>query len=88
MVILIDRDTDCHASPKLIDSSTGQLVRFEPHHVVGGGWTVAKIIGSRKTGRLIEIVGDFEGCSYTLAQAQVAAENHTHDVFRNLQSRV
>ncbi len=57
------------------------MIRFEPMRVPGKGWTVAKITGSKKTGRTIERAPGFEEIeSYTLAQASVAAESAKRDV--------
>lgn len=85
--LIITNDTDFYRTPMIADATTGKRVRFEPMQVSGKGWTVAKVTGSKKTGRTIEVAEGFESCdSYTLAQAQVAAENHTRDTFRALRA--
>lgn len=58
-------------------------VRFEPVVVPGKGWSVAKVTGSKRTGRTIERAEGFETSdSYTLQQAQMAADNLTRDMIR------
>jgi hypothetical protein len=69
----------------LYDIESGKLLRFEPMQVKGRGWTVAKVIGSLKTGRTIEIEEDFRDCNYTLHQAQMACENYRRGLFIALQ---
>ena len=50
------------------------MIRFEAVRVPSRGWTVAKITGSKRTGRTIERAPGFEDVdSYTLHQAQAAA---------------
>ncbi|MGH9697944.1 MAG: hypothetical protein ACRD5R_05140 [Candidatus Acidiferrales bacterium] len=69
----------------LADAATGKRVRFEPIRVPGKDWSVAKVVGSKRTGRIIERAEGFERAEgYTLAQAQVAAENLARDTFRAL----
>ena len=46
---------------------------------------MAKVIGSKRTGRIIKIAEGFETIdSYTMHQAQMAAETLTRDTFRAL----
>lgn len=59
-------------------TADGKIVRFDPHQVPGKGWAVAKIIGSEKTGKTIEIDGS---SNYTLEQAQAAAARATRAAF-------
>lgn len=56
------------------------MIRYTAKRVPGKGWTVAKITGSKRTGRTIERARGFEGIeNYTLAQAQIAAQNTQRD---------
>jgi hypothetical protein len=64
---------------ELVDDE-GRLIRFSEFQVPGRGWTVVKTTGTRKTGRFIEVLKDFEDSNYTMHQAQVAAENRGRDV--------
>ena len=57
------------------------IIRFSPKFVPGKAWKVVMIIGSRKTGRTEVDIG-FEPV-YTLAQAQVAADNAARDERRH-----
>lgn len=51
------------------------MVKFRAARVPGKGWTVVKIFGTKRTGRVIERAPGFENLeNYTLAQAQVAAD--------------
>lgn|GEM_PF-4060739 len=63
---------------KLVERNTGKAARFEPQQVPGKGWTVVLTIGSRRTGRTSESAGYSD--TYTLQQAQVAAQNAQNDV--------
>ena len=81
----ITADTDFYKTPIIADVTTGKRVRFEPVQIPGKGWSVAKVTGSKRTGRTIERAEGFEGIdSYTMNQAQVAAESLTRDTFRAL----
>ena len=80
--------TDFYKTPCIVDADNGKLVRFEAREVPGKGWTVAKVTGSKRTGRTIEVAEGFESIdSYTMHQAQMAADNLTRDMFYTL-SRV
>ena len=60
------------------------FVRFTPVQVPSKGWSVAKITGSKRTGRTIERAPGFEYCEhYTLAQAQDAAYSAQRDYSRH-----
>lgn len=77
--------SDFYKTPCIVDADSGKPVRFEAHQVPGKGWTVAKVTGSKRTGRTIEAAEGFETIdSYTMHQAQMAAENLTRDTFRAL----
>ncbi len=77
--------SDFYKTPCIVDADSGKPVRFEAHQVPGKGWTVAKVTGSKRTGRTIERAERFETFdSYTMHQAQMAAENLTRDTFRAL----
>lgn len=79
--LILTNDTDFYQTPIIADIETGKRVRFEPLQIAGKGWTVAKVMGSNKSGKTIAIADDFINIDgYTLAQAQVAAENHTRYV--------
>lgn len=85
--LILTNDTDFYCTPMIADLQTGKRVRFEPLQIFGKGWTVAKVTGSKKTGRTVEVVEDFrEINTYTMAQARVAAENHTRHVFSVLRA--
>jgi len=75
----LGRARDSYRRPCLIDKASGKIVRFEPVLIPGKGWTVAKVVGSAKTGRTSETVPEFTN-TYTLAQAQLAASNFSRDV--------
>lgn len=67
--------------PQLVDIASGKIVRFEAMQVPGRGWSVARIVGSRRTGRSIERAPEFAGVDgYTMQQAQTAAQNHMRAV--------
>jgi hypothetical protein len=75
-------NTDLWRTPYLADAETGKRVVFTPLRVEGRGWTVAKRVGSKRTGRTESVAEGFEGMEgYTLAQAQVAANNMQRDTF-------
>lgn len=58
-------------------------VRFVAQRVPGKGWTVAKVTGSKRTGRTIERAPGFEFIdSYYLDQAQLAADSAQRDYNR------
>lgn len=77
--------SDFYKTPHIVDADSGKQVRFEAHQVPGKGWTVAKVTGSRRTGRTIEVAENFKTIdSYTMHQAQMAAENLTRNTFRAL----
>lgn len=81
----IPAGSDFYKTPCIIDVDSGKLVRFEAHQVSGKGWTVAKVTGIKRTGRTVERAEGFEAIdSYTMHQAQMAAENLTRDTFRAL----
>ena len=83
--ITIICDTDFHKTPILADAESGKRVHFKPVQVPGKGWSVAKVTGSKRTGRSIERAEGFENSeTYTLHQAQMAAENMERDTFRFL----
>lgn len=85
--IILANDTDFYRTPIFADLGTGKRVKFEPLQIHGKGWTVAKVVGSNKSGKTIEFAEGFEGCdAYTLAQAQVAASNRTRDVYQALRA--
>lgn len=59
------------------------MVRFQAERVLGKGWTVVKITGTKRTGRTIERAQGFESLeNYTLAQAQVAADAMRRSFFK------
>lgn len=58
-------------------------VRFIAQRVPGKGWTVAKVTGSKRTGRTIERAPGFETLdTYYLDQAQAAADAAQRDYNR------
>jgi hypothetical protein len=58
-----------------------KMVRFEAHQINGKGWTVAKIVGSKKTGRTIEIADGFQDIIYaSMHQACIAAEMFSREM--------
>lgn len=59
----------------------GKQVRFAPKLISGKGWTVVRVIGSKKTGRAEEKITDFD--IYTLAQAELYAQNATRDAYNH-----
>ena len=80
----IIHDTDYYKTQTLVNDDDLR-VRLEPVQIPGKGWSVAMVVGSRKTGRTITRAEGFETFeNYTLAQAQMAAENLYHDIFRGL----
>jgi hypothetical protein len=58
-----------------------EQIRFAPKQISGRGWTVVRIIGSKRTGRTEHPCGF--GDTYTLAQAQVVAQNAQRDHAHN-----
>jgi len=82
---VIAADTDFYRTPIIADEATGKRVRFVAHQVPSQGWTVAKVIGSRKQGRTIEPVSGY--CTtYTMHQAATAADALTRDTFRSIRA--
>ena len=80
----IINDTDYYKTQILVNNNNLR-VRFEPVQISGKGWSVAMVVGSRKTGRTITRAEGFESIgNYTLAQAQMAAENTYRDIFKGL----
>jgi len=71
----------------LVDTS-GKQVRFEPVLIRGQGWTVERVTGGRRKGRAIDVEPGYEGCAYTLHQAQLASDSLTRDVWRALRLEV
>jgi hypothetical protein len=53
-------------------------VRYCAHEVPGKGWTVAKVTGTKKTGKTVEPVPGYTD-TYTMHQAQMAADALTRD---------
>jgi len=83
--LILTNNKDFYRTSMIADVETGKRVRFEPLQICGKGWTVAKVTGSKKSGRLIEVADEFrEIDGYTLAQAGFAAETHTRHVFNVL----
>lgn len=83
--IKIAADNDYYKTPILVDADTGKRVHFEAVQVPGKGWTVAKAIGSKKTGRTIERAEGFESIEdYTMHQAQQVAAALTRAVWSAL----
>jgi len=61
---------------------TEKIVRFAPKQVPGEGWTVVMVVGSKRTGRE-EFRTEFPN-TYTMHQAQIAAESAARDFFQHL----
>lgn len=86
---IVKTRADFYNTPYLADSATGKRVIFRAENVPGKGWTVARVVGSKKEGRMIERAAGFENIdNYSLAQAQIAAENMQRDEFRFAQEVV
>lgn len=77
-------ELDAHLDEDRLINSAGRTVRFEAHQVPGRGWTVAQVVGSKRTGRTTTPVPGYAD-TYTLQQAQAAADALTRDTIRHLQ---
>ena len=65
----------------LIDTDSGEKVRFVATPVHGAGWTVSRVVGSSRTGLASTLVGGYS-IHYTMHQAQIAADMLTRDTKR------
>lgn len=77
-------ELDANLDQDRLVNSAGRTVRFEAHQVPGRGWTVAQVVGSRRAGRTTTPVPGYTN-TYTLQQAQAAADALTRDTIRRLQ---
>lgn len=80
----IAADTDYYKTPILTDDQ-GRRVRFVAHEIHGTGWTVARVTGSKRAGYTTEPVDGYAN-TYTMHQAQTAAEALTRDTFAQLRA--
>lgn len=67
--------------PYIVDSNTGLPVRYMAALFEGAGWTVVKVLGSRRTNRIVKRIEGMYN-QYTMHQAQIVASNLYNEKFR------